>query len=465
MTDSRAVVEAEQYLNQIPRFSRRKHTLDDLRDLLRFFHAELPEEKVIHIAGTNGKGSVCAFLESIFRTAGQSTALFTSPHLVSIRERFVFDGMPVSNEEFLQAYHGIHMRETALQAKGYTIPTYFEYLFLMFCLMVQHHPTDRVILETGLGGRLDATNCTLRPSATVISSISFDHMQYLGNSIPEIAAEKAGIIKDHVPVFFDDNDAEASQVIRQKAEEKHAPCIPVGDGDITSPELHPDRLRYQALLAADTDRNAAENAVLTLRQISVPIPAIYQTVNSLLAIRVAEHFLIPTGKILEGIQNTRWAGRMEEIAPGVYIDGAHNEGGIKAFAKSADMLAKRLHARQRLMVFTVSGDKSYEKMLHTIHTQLKPDLLILTTMESYRGLPMDTLKAAVLQEFTGEHPRIEITLRVKDALSKGFREKGEQDILFCVGSLYLIGEIWALLQKRDTSQGETPPRKGDAVSQ
>ena len=181
------IAAAEEYLNRIPRFSKVKHDMSDLRTMLRMLDAEFAEDKVVHVAGTNGKGSVCAFLTSILRSAGKTTATFTSPHLVSVRERFRFDGEMISETGFMDAFTAVHQAEEVFAGAGMTIPTYFEYLFLMFAVMCRKHPTDNIILETGLGGRLDATNCLQKPAVCAITSISLDHMQYLGNTVTAIA--------------------------------------------------------------------------------------------------------------------------------------------------------------------------------------------------------------------------------------------------------------------------------------
>lgn len=458
MQDAREVLEAEGYLNAIPRFSQVKHTLEDLRQMLHILNADWDESRVIHVAGTNGKGSVCAFLDAIFRRAGRRTAVFTSPHLVSVRERFAFDGVPVSEKEFLDAFYRLRKAEPAIQAAGYTIPTYFEYLFLMFAIMVKDRPLDIVILETGLGGRLDATNCLRQPACTIITSISLDHMQYLGDTVAKIAGEKAGIIKEGVPLIYDGTDAEASAVIAARARELHAPMTAVSGRDYRELTLYPDHLTYRLpdsdfrsgrpadakTDTADTSRaNTAANAETaddTL--IYIPFPAAYQAVNSLLALRAARHLGIPLPEILEGLRQTRWAGRMEQILPGVYVDGGHNEGGIQAFSITAAALAEQSGAGQRIMVFTVSSDKSYDRMLSIIHQILRPDRLILTTMESYRGLQMQELEKAAQAEFASDsRTSIEIIPTVAEALRRGLSEKGERDLLFCAGSLYLVGEI------------------------
>ena len=226
------VEKAAEYLNHIPKFTKRKHTGEELRQMLSMLGAAQEGMRIIHVAGTNGKGSVCAFLDSILREAGYRTGLFTSPHLVSVKERFVFGGRPVSDACFLNAFKAVKERTGAFEAGGLGHPSYFEFLFFMFMTMAREEGLcpDFLILETGMGGRLDATNCILRPLASVITSISLDHTEYLGGTIPQIAWEKAGILKPGVPVVYDNTVREAADVIRARAQELNCPAWPVDPG-------------------------------------------------------------------------------------------------------------------------------------------------------------------------------------------------------------------------------------------
>ena len=197
------------YIEEIPKFTS-KNPLDHTKELLKRLGNPQNTMKVIHVAGTNGKGSVCAYLDSMLRNGGYHVGLFTSPHLVKINERFKIDGVMVTDEEFIKAFETV--REIILQAQqdGLDHPSYFETLFLMCMVIFQKKQVDYVVLETGLGGRLDATNTVDRPLACIITSISKDHVEYLGNTIAEIAGEKAGIIKPGVPVIYDGKNPEAA---------------------------------------------------------------------------------------------------------------------------------------------------------------------------------------------------------------------------------------------------------------
>ena len=202
--------EAVAYIEETPKFTT-KNKLSHTKECLRRLGNPEKKFRVIHVAGTNGKGSTCAFLTSIFREAGYSCGLFTSPHLVTINERFQINEQNIDDDTFLAAFLKVRALADELVAECSYHPTYFEMLFLMGMVIFADAGVDYVMLETGLCGRLDATTAVEEPAACVITSISFDHMQYLGNTIREIAGEKAGIIVPGVPVIFDGNDKEAAK--------------------------------------------------------------------------------------------------------------------------------------------------------------------------------------------------------------------------------------------------------------
>ena len=218
--------EAVEYILNVPKFTTKNKPEHTVELLKRLGHPECGM-KVIHVAGTNGKGSVCAFLSEMLTLAGKKTALFTSPHLVRINERFQINNVPISDELFLESYQKVQAAIDGMVKDGLPHATYFELLYAVAMVAFQKEKAEYVVLETGLGGRLDATTAVEDPAACVITSISLDHMQYLGNTIPQIAGEKAGIIKMGVPVVFVDTDKDASAVIGAKAKEMKAVSLPV----------------------------------------------------------------------------------------------------------------------------------------------------------------------------------------------------------------------------------------------
>ena len=324
--------EAVAYIEETPKFTT-KNKLEHTKECLRRLGS--PEERfnVIHVAGTNGKGSTCAFLTSILREAGYSCGLFTSPHLVTINERFQINEKNIEDDTFLHAFEKVKKLADELVAEGSYHPTYFEFLFLMGMVIFADAGVDYVVLETGLGGKLDATTAVEHPLACVITSISFDHMQYLGNTITAIAGEKAGIIVPGVPVIYDGNDPEAAQVISERAEELGSPCYEVKREDA--------KILRNTMSGIDF---LFKNEYYGNTAFSIPFIAKYQVMNSMLALKTIEvmknHIAASEDAVRRGICETRWQGRMETVLPGVIVDGAHNEDGVEKFVETAAYFQK-----------------------------------------------------------------------------------------------------------------------------
>lgn len=423
------VKEAEDYLDGIPKFTKKKHSIEELREILDETGLSLDGIRLVHVAGTNGKGSVCAFLSSILREAGEHTAVFTSPHLVSVRERFAFDGKPVEEGEFLAAFMQIKRLLPMMEEKNLGHPSYFEYLFLMFAAMMKERRDFTAVVETGLGGRLDATNAVRCPAVCVITSISLDHMEYLGNTVGQIAGEKAGIIKPGVPAFYDRTDERAAAVIERQAQLLKSPAFGVGE--------------------EDSWQQTVENGRLFLNQeegrLEIPFAAPYQAVNAMLAVHAAKWLGISRETAAEGIRKASWPGRMEEIAPGVYLDGAHNEGGIRAFARAAS----QIFGKRKILLFAVASDKEYKMMLRLLFETVRPDAAVLTRISGSRGLEVETLQRTAEEAAREAGLSIPMTARpsAEEAFEIALQDKGEKDAVFCAGSLYLIGEIKDVIRR------------------
>lgn len=437
-----SVAEAEEYLEQIPRFSKEKHTVDKVGQMLGILGNPQENVKIIHIAGTNGKGSVCAFLASILREAGFLAAVFTSPHLLSIKERFSFDGQDVDDQLFLEAFCCIRDHLTIFEEAGLSHPSYFEFLFLMFMVMLKHKKMDYVVLETGLGGRLDATNSIEHPIATVITSISLDHMEYLGDTVGKIAGEKAGIIKAGVPVVYDNTSLEASIVIQEKAKEMKSAAFGIDASCYSGLTLSDGRLSMEGK-SADGSRSFL---------LDIPFAAEYQAVNSMLAVRTAELLNIPEQAVLAGVEKAFWPGRMEQIEEDIYLDGAHNEGGIREFAKAAGEITALRGQGRKLLLFAVVSDKEYRDMAGILCREFAPDVLVLTQIAYSRGLDIKELEKAAVEAWqevdqTNKYHDIRVIASVEEAFNMIRQEKRPEDTVFCAGSLYLIGEIKKVLRR------------------
>ena len=311
--ESISLDECESFLNEIPGFTD-KHTIEDTRDFLAFLGNPDENMKIIHVAGTNGKGSVCCYVTNILNAAGYSVGTFTSPHLVSITERFSVDGKNISDKIFLEVFIELLNRVLEYDKEDY-FPTYFEFLFFMAMILYDVYPVDYLVLETGLGGRLDATNSISSPVLSIITEIGFDHMQYLGNTIEAIAGEKAGIIKRGVPVVFFDKQKESSETIKNKALELDTRAIMVEDKNIENVSTIRDESGNKYIAFS---YNSLYDKYVDLK---LSTEARYQAENAALAVTAAELLRDSGAKISEldireGLLSAKWEGRMEEIRPG-----------------------------------------------------------------------------------------------------------------------------------------------------
>ena len=363
------------YIEEIPKFTS-KNPLDHTKALLKCLGDPQNQMQVIHVAGTNGKGSVCAYLDSMLRAGGYKVGLFTSPHLVKINERFKINGEMISDERFVKAFEEVQKIIKKAQEDGLDHPSYFETLFLMGMVVFKEANVDYVVLETGLGGRLDATNVVEKPLACIITSISRDHTEYLGDTLEAIAGEKAGIIKAGVPVIYDASQPGPASVIAAKAKEMGSPAWPM------EPSFYEMKTQSREGITFTFAYPGGEKA-----ELAIPYVAKYQMMNASLAFYTM-HILqdvhdIPKNVLAEGLSKIKWPCRMEMAAPGVIIDGAHNEDGIAQFVSTAGYFAKE---NEITILFTAVADKHYHEMIGEICEGIRPMLLQRRSTEaaSYR---------------------------------------------------------------------------------
>ena len=447
--------EAVAYLKDMPRFTVKKNPADS-RDL-KWFLKKLgnPEKdlRIIHVAGTNGKGSVCAYMSSILQEAGYRTAVFTSPHLVDMRERFTVNGKMISEETFLQVYRAVGdaLQEANSVNPGVLLPggeaapefvlNFYEYLFCMALLCFAEEKPDYCIIETGLGGRLDATNYVDNKLLTVITRISLDHVQYLGDTTAKIAAQKAGILRPGVPVVYLDGDADASAVICRKASELGAPQIPVSKKDYTflgfrkkyiDFSLRSEYYNYISLTLHTIARYQMENAALAVRAVEVLFRSTDTEENGG---RLCAGAGCPTvEEIRRGILGCFWQGRMEEVLSEVYVDGAHNDDGIRAFL---DTVEQDGCTGGRRLLFGVAADKDCRHMIQRVITSGLFDHIAFTHMRTERSLSMEEFRD-LLAAYPGHYT---MYTEADTALREQLGEKRPGERLYIAGSLYLVGEI------------------------
>ena len=421
--------EAVEYLLNIPKFTK-KNTMEDTKAFLKELNLPLEHKKIIHVAGTNGKGSVCFYLNNLLNSAGKNTGLFTSPHLVDIRERFRVNGEMVSKENFFEAFMIVYdkvMSKFDDTLEGYH-PTFFEFLFFMAMLLFKGEEIEYIILETGLGGKLDATNSLDKKALTILTRMGLDHTEYLGNTIEEVALQKAGILRNGTKALYFGADEDLNEVLEKAIADVGAigQCV---DKNLWKDEKFRDK-------SIDFSYNSRYYDYIA---ITVPGIAVYQIENVSMALCALETLLkkeeMPSVKTIQSVlKTTVWEGRMEEVLPDVFLDGAHNENGIDAFLQSV----KNAKAGKKTLLFTVVSDKDYQAMIrHIVDADVFDDIVV-TGLENSRALKVQE----ILQKFY-ECGRKEIVVidDVEQAFEFLCQKKEAEEQLYVAGSLYLVGKI------------------------
>ena len=425
--------EAAAYIEEIPKFTK-KHTLEHTKLFLKRLGNPAVDRKIVHVAGTNGKGSVCAYLQAILMAEGKRTGFFTSPHLVSVNERIRVDNIQIDNETFLKVFRKVLKIVRQMVEDGIEHPSYFEFLFGMGMTAFAETDVEYIILETGLGGRLDATNAIDNPALAIITSISLDHTAILGDTIEKIAGEKAGIIKPGVPVLFDGSSKKAAEVIKAKASELGVSCREVTKNAYEIQEVHRKYIAFSRRSAYDKD-------VI----FQVPMCGCYQAMNAELALEASEYLLageeIHMDRWKQVLAQLHWEGRMERIGAHITVDGAHNPGAMQAFVESVKALDESERG-EMILLFSAVSDKKYDEMIEYLCGNLDVKAYIVTQIEDERGVPGEEL-ADIFRRYT-DRP-VYCKERLEDAVRTALDKRGESGEIYCLGSLYLVGMIKKLL--------------------
>lgn len=435
------MLSAEEYLNSTLGFTS-KNSPDELKKHLGRLPVTTAGIKIVHVAGTNGKGSVCSQIASCLREAGFRVGLFISPHLSDIRERMSIDGEMISEEEFLACFEIVREEARASAPDGLPHPLYFDFLFLMAMVWFSKEKPDYLILETGMGGRLDATNAIDDKVMTVITRIGLDHTKYLGDTLGQIAANKAGILRKDCPAVITDDPEEAYLSIKKTAERIGAPVITVTGSMWEVISAGENGIDF--LLHSRYDKNL---------RIRMPHRALYQCENAALAVTAAQILLMEAGRcdsaaLVRGIENNRWPGRMEQILPGVWIDGAHNPDGMRAFLDSVERSSESLRGQsgaKRILLFSCMKDKDYDKEMRMIASSGLFAEIAAVPLEG--GRAMDAVQMRSMFGRYAKGISIIPCASVEDAVEKHVlgRESGTE--VYAAGSLYLIGEIRKLVER------------------
>ena len=421
--------QAVEYIFNVPRFTK-KNTMADTKAFLEKLGNPDLGLRIIHVAGTNGKGSVCAYMRNVLETAGKRVAVFTSPHLVDVRERFMIDGGMISKKAFYEAFKIIYdlLNWKELEAgEGYH-PTFFEYMFFIAMLVFKQAKPDYCILETGLGGRLDATNSVAQKELAVITRISLEHTEYLGDTIEAIAGEKAGIMTQDSPVVFADTREETTQVFLEKAKDLSCECYPVSKSHYTLLNFKNKSIDFSYVSRYDYNVKIHLNTL-----------AKYQVENCALALRAIEVLDVDreiSPKVLaQGVEQTFWPGRMEEVLPEIFVDGAHNADGVRAFLET---VSEDAFGGKRSLMFSVVSDKDYAQMLRKIAQSGLFHKIYLVQMGNYRATSLEEMKRHLPKSYEGE---VLFYNSVKEAFEAVKEKKRKDERVYIVGSLYLVGEI------------------------
>jgi dihydrofolate synthase / folylpolyglutamate synthase len=384
----------------------------------------------VHIAGTNGKGSTAAFVEAILRDAGFRTGLNTSPHLERINERIRIAGEEISDERFAELFTRILavIEELLAEGKLRAHPTYFECVTALAFEAFARERVEFAVVEVGLGGRLDATNL-LTPVLSVITRIDFDHENFLGHSLREIAAEKAGILKAGVPAVFAPQQPEAGEVLRAKAEE-------LGCRVVTDKAFRIAREEMQnGCVRADIEECATGRRLAVAPQLA----GRFQLQNSLNAMAAAtvlqeRRYRISDENIVNGIASAQWPGRIEKLqsSPDVYVDGAHNPGAAHELAR---YMEDNFAGRKVYLIYAAMRDKAVDEVTGLLFPYAEE--VIFTEARTPRAI-----SATQLQEIAGHHAaRHSAIPNAEQAVQAALAKANPRDVIVITGSLYLVGQV------------------------
>lgn len=453
--------EADKYITDLASHTS-KHSIKRVRQFLDQLGApDRAGYRIIHVAGTDGKGSITCYLSSVMREAGFHVGVFTSPHLISLRERFAMDGELISEEEFVRVVRrvrqGLACDESATASDGdgaqADLPTYFEFLFLCAMIWFSEKKPDVVILEAGMGGLSDATNAVRHTDLSVITRIAMDHMQYLGDTIATIAAQKAGILRNGTPCVCLSDPEAAFSVIQNRSKEAGSPLYC----------LLPEGFSCRLMRGSD----GAESIDFSYRrqydgkgEISARLrsPAIYQAENAALVCLSLEAILrehifrgdpreerLQGRAIIQGLESAKWQGRMEEILPHFYVDGAHNPAAAAALRQSVEARSA-FDDREPVLLFSAVRDKEYEKELRILCRGGLFRHIILCPMDAEatheRAADLTSLVAAAKRAMKEQLPAIHAAEDLEGAVRCAISLITiEHAVIYAAGSLYFAGMV------------------------
>lgn len=424
--------EALKYIEETHKFGIRLG-LDNMTKLLDLLGNPQDNLNIIHMSGTNGKGSTCSFITSILKEAGYKVGLYTSPFLETFTERIRINGENIPEEDVARIISLIKEKIEQMVKEGYSYPTEFEIVTTMAFYYYYEQNVDYVALEVGLGGRYDATNIIKSSQVSVIGSISLDHTNILGDNISKIAYEKGGIIKENgVAIVYNQSD-EVKNVIKQICYDKNATYIETNFDDIEIKKSDIYSQVYDATIFDESYEN-----------IEIKLIGEHQINNSILALTVIKYLECNKGlkiddkSIRKGLINTKWPGRIEKISenPLFIIDGAHNEDGALSLAKAID---KNFKDRNLTLLIGMLEDKDIDSVLDILIPKFNK--VITTTPDNPRAIDSSKLKGKILRYTDNVVDKKDI----EEALNYTLESSNDNDVIISAGSLYMIGSIRRLM--------------------
>ncbi|MDU2688113.1 bifunctional folylpolyglutamate synthase/dihydrofolate synthase [Paeniclostridium sordellii] len=425
--------EALKFIHESHKFGMRLG-LENIKKLLELLGNPQDNLKIIHVAGTNGKGSTCSFISTILKQSGYKVGLYTSPFLETFTERIRVNGENIPENEVGNIVNIIKEKIEIMVKEGHDYPTEFEIVTAMAFYYFNKESVDFVALEVGLGGRYDATNVIEKPIATVITSISLDHVGILGDTLDKIAFEKGGIIKENCDVIVYPQKNEASKVLKEICNEKNAKYIECDFKDIT---LKKSNINFQKF---DCIINNKE-----YKDLQINLIGDHQVKNSVVALTTIEliknklEILISEENLRKGLMETKWPGRIEKIKenPMFIIDGAHNEEGAESLAKSID---KYFKGKNKILLIGMLEDKDINSVLDILIPGFNS--VITTTPDNPRAIDAIKLKEKI------EKYNIEVICKedINDAVKYVIENSKEDDVIISAGSLYMIGHVRTIMK-------------------
>jgi dihydrofolate synthase/folylpolyglutamate synthase len=421
---------------RIVRYNSTNFDLDRMRSLLKKLGSPQDSFKSVHIAGTKGKGSTCAMVANMLQANGLKVGLYTSPHLVDIRERICVNGAMIPHSDFARLVRLVE--PIVMRAKP--MPTFFDVITAIAFKYFAEQKIDIAVVETGLGGRLDSTNI-LKPEVTAITSISKDHMAQLGHTLPKIAEEKAGIFKAGVPALTVTQDPEVEAVLKRAADKVGAPF------DVTGKSIE-FSYRFEATrMLGPHNRLCLTTANSKFEHLAVPMMGEHQAINCGLALSIIDKLkgrglAINDSKAMEGLAKTTMPGRMEIVSqkPRVLVDGAHNAASLDALMKA---IGQHIPYDSMVVIFGCCSDKDVPGMLDRITSGA--DKVIFTKVDSVRTADPEELAARYVEMY-GKMAQVANSL--EDALAIANRAVTREDLICITGSFYLVGEAKRLFANK-----------------